>query len=245
LIVVSAQTLEIVARLQTKKAGEGCEAVFSPSGDRILDGTWGGMLATYDVASQTRQLEHSFASAMITSIEPSPSGNISAVVVQPKSSAGLPPGPQHTIHLAEWLSSGLTLRRIDAKFHTIKATAFDRNEDRLAIIRDNGVFPEGGIEVIDVRDGHTISFRACVLSSNGSSICWSPDGGVIGTVENDGFRFYDAASLEEIAHVPWKYPSHIEFTRDGKYLAFGAWSGGEIRSADSVLPKTSAQILAR
>ncbi len=139
----------------------------------------------------------------------------------------------------------MALRTIDAKFHTIKATAFDRNEDRLAIIRDNGAFPEGGIEVIDVRDGHTISFRACVLSPNGSSICWSPDGGVIGTVENDGFRFYDAANLEEIAHEPWKYPSHIEFTRDGKYLAFGAWSGGEIRSADSVLHTTSAQLLAR
>jgi hypothetical protein len=106
LIVVSSQTLEIVARLQTKKAGEGCEAVFSPSGDWILDGTWGGMLATYDVASQTRQLEHSFASAMVTGIEPSPSGKISAVVVQPKSLAGLPPGPQHLRRFSKSVLSG-------------------------------------------------------------------------------------------------------------------------------------------
>jgi hypothetical protein len=202
--------------------------------------TLGGTLAAYEVSSQSRQLEHSFPSAMITSIEPSPSGNISAVVVQPKSSAGLPPGPQHSIYIAEWSSSGLALRTIDVKFHKIEATAFDRNEDRLAIIRHNGAFPEGCIEIIDVRHGHTIASRACVLSPNGSSICWSPGGGVIGTVENDGFRFYDVASLEEIAQERWKYASHIEFSRDGKYLAFGAWSGGEIRSADSVLRQSSA-----
>jgi hypothetical protein len=240
LIVVNAESLEIIARLQTKKAGEGCEAVFSPSGDRILDGTWGGMLTTYDVATQSRQLEHSFPDSMITSIEPSPSGNISAIVVQPKDSAGLGSGPQHSIYIAEWSSSGLALRMIDRKFFKVAATAFNRTEDRLAIIRDNVAFPEGCIEIIDTRNGHRIASRACTLSPNGSSICWSADGGVIGTVERDGFGFYDVESLDEVAREPWMYPAHVEFSRDGKYLALGAWSGGEIRSADSVLHRTSA-----
>jgi WD40 repeat protein len=240
LIVVSAESLQIVARLQTRKAGEGCAAVFSPSGDRILDGTWGGMLATYDVATQSRQLEHSFPNAMITSIEPSPGGNISAIVVQSKDSAGLGPGPQHSIYIAEWSSSGLALRAIDMKFSRVTASAFNRNEDRLAIIRDNVAFPEGCIEIIDITHVDTIASRACILSPNGSSICWSPDGGVIGTVENDGFGFYDVEGLEEVAREPWKYAAHVEFSRDGKYLALGAWSGGEIRSADSVLHQASA-----
>lgn len=176
---------------------------------------------------------------MITGIEPSPSGNISAIVVQPKDSAGLGPGPQHSIYIAEWSSSGLALRTIDMKFSRVTATAFDRSEDRLAMIRDNGAFPEGCIEIIDTRHGHTIASRACALSPNGSSICWSPNGEVIGAVVNGGFRFYDVEDLVEFAQIPWKYAAHVEFSRDGEYLAFGAWSGGEIRSAGSVLRRTS------
>ena len=235
LIVVNAETSEITARIQSKRAGEGCEAVFSPFGDSILDGTWEGTIATYELESQTRQLNYSFPDTMITCIEPSRSGALAAVVVQPKMSAGLAPGPQHSISIAAWSTSGLTLRTMDAKFQTIKAIAFAHNESRLAIMRYNGDRPEGRIEVIDVMNGHTIASRACILSPNGSSICWSPDGGVIGAVERDGFRFYAVASLEEISHVPWKYASHIEFSRDGKYLALGAWCGGEIRSVGSVL----------
>lgn len=235
LVLVNAQTLQITAQLQTKRAGEGCESVFSPSGDRLLDGTWGGVLATYDLASQSRQVEYSFLNTMITSIEPSRSGALAAVVLQPKCSAGLPPGPQHSICLVEWSRSGLALRNLGKKFHEVEATAFDSSEHHLAIMRHNGSFPKGCIDVFNVKEGRTIASRPCALSSNGSSICWSPKGGMIGTVESDGFRFYDAAELREIAHLPWEYASHIEYSRDGKYLALGAWSGGEIRLADSIV----------
>jgi WD40 repeat protein len=235
LVVVDAATLEITSRLQTERAGEGCEAVYSPHGDRLLDGTWGGMLATYDVASQIRQLEHLFPHAMITRIVPSRSHARVAVVVQPTSYAGLPPGPQHSICFGEWSQSGLSLRTIPAKFQKIQDTAFDSSEKHLAILRRHGDFPEGRIEIIDVEQGQTIASRTCVLSPNGGSICWSPNGGVIGTAENDGFRFYDPTDLKETASVPLKSACHVEFSGNGKHLALGAWSGGEIRSADSVL----------
>jgi WD40 repeat protein len=241
LILVSAETLQITARLQTKRAGEGSEAVFSPSGDRLLDGTWEGMLATYEVASQSRQLEHSFPNAMITSIEPSWSSALAAVVVHQKSSTGRSPEPQHSICIAEWSRSGLAMRTIGTKFHDVKATAFDRSERRLAIMRRDGSNTDACIDIVDVMNGQTIASRACVLSPNGSSLGWSPDGDVIGIVEKDGFRFYDVPDLKEIVQLPMKYASHIEFSRDGKYIALGAWSGGEIRFADSVLRMAVAQ----
>ena len=121
-----------------------------------------------------------------------------------------------------------------------KATAFDSSEQFLALLRYDPYFPDGRIDLIDVKEGRTITSRPCVLSPNGGSICWSPDRRIVGTVESDGFHFYDATNLEEIARLPWQYPCHVEFSRDGKNLALGAWSGGEIRPAESVFGPTAA-----
>jgi WD40 repeat protein len=170
LIVVNAATLQITSRLQTGRAGEGCEAVFSPDGDRLLDGTWGGMLATYNITSQSRQLEHSFPHAMITSIVPSRSRTRAAIVVPPKISGGPPPGPQHSIVLAEWSKSGVALRTVERKFHEVQDTAFDSSEERLAVLRYSGNFPEGCIDIVDVEQGKTIASRSCVLSPNGGRL---------------------------------------------------------------------------
>ncbi len=72
-MLLNADNLECLGRLQSKAAGEGCGIAFSPSGDRLLDGTWNGVLATYELRSFGQPLKAEFPDTKITSIEPSPS----------------------------------------------------------------------------------------------------------------------------------------------------------------------------
>jgi dipeptidyl aminopeptidase/acylaminoacyl peptidase len=78
LLLLSAGNLEHIAQIQTKAAGEGSGVAFSPCGDRLVDGTWAGVLTTHDLQSLERQLEAQFPDTMIMSIEPSPTGRLAA-----------------------------------------------------------------------------------------------------------------------------------------------------------------------
>lgn len=239
LVIVDAKTLKVQTQLQSKRAGEGCECVFSPDGLRLLDGTWDGTLATYDINSQRRLLDHTFPECMVTALTSSPTYTRAATVIQPKLSAGLGPGPQHTICLVEWTTTGLELRTLPNSWDKIQAITFDSSENQLAILRQDGGRIEGCIEVVNLTSGHAIASRPCTLSWNGGSITWSPDGEVLGSVESDGFHFYDTTNLQESGHVPLQYACHVEFSRDGKFIALGAWSGGVVRLTESILGKES------
>jgi len=41
--------------------------------------------------------------------------------------------------------------------------------------------------------------------------------------------------LRKMASVPAKYACHLEFSRDGTWVALSAWSGGRIRLTADVL----------
>lgn len=109
-------------------------------------------------------------------IGPSPTGALAAVVMQLKSSAGLPACRERSICVAEWSPFGLALHPLEADTREVKATAFDRSERLLAIMRCSGRFPEGSIDIVDIRNGRVVVSRQYELSPNGSSIGRSPDG---------------------------------------------------------------------
>jgi WD40 repeat protein len=239
LVVADAASLEINARLQPKAVGEGCEVVFSPEGGRVLDGTWDGLLALYDVQSGSRQLEHLFPECMLTSIVSSPSHRLAAFVVQPKESADLGPGPQHKIYIVEWSDLSLNLRELPRKWQTIDSLAFDTSEKFLAVLRHDAAYPKARLETVELSSCEIRASRNCALGSCGSEVAWSPDGLTLAVVEQDGFHFYAVDTMREVAHEAFQYACHVEFSPDGDWIALGAWSKGVIRSTRRVLGPTS------
>ena len=241
LLLLSADNLECITQIQSKSAGEGSGMAFSPAGDRLVDGTWDGVLATHDLQSLARTLEAQFPDTMITSIESSPSGRLAAIVLQLKHSAAPVTGPRQSVCLAQWAPSELALHRLDLDIDGVKNTAFDNTESRLAVVRRDGRARSDCIEIIDLAGKRVIASVGCRLSPNSNSIAWSPDGNFIAAVEEDGFRFYDASQLKSIASLEFRYACHVEFSADGRFVAFGAWSGGEIRLTETVLPSGAAR----
>jgi WD40 repeat protein len=99
------------------------------------------------------------------------------------------------------------------------------------------------IEIIDLAGKCVIASVGCRLSPNGNSIAWSADGNFIAAVEEDGVRFYDASQLKSSASLEFRYACHVEFSAEGRFVALGAWSGGEIRLTETVLPSGAARSL--
>jgi hypothetical protein len=235
LVVLDAKTLTIIAKLQPNSAGEGCEAVFSPDGCRVLDGTWGGLLAVYDVKTSARLQEFRFPECMHTSMVSSPSGVQVALVVKPTLAAKRGSGCQDEIWIGRWSASGVTLTMVERKWELLQTVAFHSSEQILAVVHGAHPSPKAWLEIVDVASGETLRARECIRSHNGPAISWSPDGSVIGVVEPEGFQFYAADELHKIASVPAKHACNLEFSQDGTWVALSAWSGGRIRLTADVL----------
>jgi WD40 repeat protein len=235
LVVLDAKTLAIIAKLQPNSAGEGCEAVFSPDGCCVLDGTWGGLLAVYDVETGARLQEFRFPDCMLTSMVSSPSGAQAALVVKPTLAAKRGSGRQDEIWIGKWAATGVLLTMVKQKWELLDTIAFHGSETILAVLYGGRPSPKAWLEIVDVTSGETLRTRECIRSHNGSAISWSPDGSVIGVVEPDGFQFYAADTLDKIATVPAKYACNLEFSPDGTWVALSAWSGGRIRLTADVL----------
>lgn len=240
LVLLNADDLECLGRLQSKTAGEGCGIAFSPSGDRLLDGTWNGVLATYELRSFGQQLKAEFPDTMITSIEPSPSRRFAALVLNRKHSAASAAGPRKSVLLAHWAPSEMALHELDLDADGINATAFDNTETRLAVARRRRLGERDRVEIIDLSEKRVVASVDFMSNPNGRSLAWSPDGNIIASVENDGFRFYDSSRLSVIASVGFRYASHVEFSANGRFVALGAWSGGEVRPIESLLSDADA-----
>ena len=135
------------------------------------------------------------------------------------------------------------MHRLELDIDRVKTTAFDNTESRLAVVRRDGRARSDCIEIIDLAGRRVVASVGCRLSPNASSIAWSPDGNFIAAVEDDGFRFYDASQLKSIASLEFRYACHVEFSADGRFVALGAWSGGEIRRTETVSPGGAARSL--
>jgi WD40 repeat protein len=139
------------------------------------------------------------------------------------------------------LRAGLAPSQLD--IDGVKTTAFDITESRLAVVRRDGRARSDCIELIDLAGKRVVASVGCRFSSNGNSIARSPDGNFIAAVEEDGFRFYDASQLKSIASLEFRYACRVEFSADGRFVALGAWSGGEIRLTETVLPSGAVRSL--
>ncbi|HTD73412.1 MAG TPA: WD40 repeat domain-containing protein [Steroidobacteraceae bacterium] len=234
LVIADSSNLQVVAQLQSKKAGQGCDAVFSRDGGHVLDGTWNGLLAVYDVLTSQRQREHHFPKCTLTTIKSSPSYARAAFVIQPKVAAGLGSGPQNKLCVVEWSAAGLALRELPRKWNKIVAIAFDPEEVSLAVLSHN-LYPKASLEIVEIESGELISSRDCVLHAGGSEIDWSPDGQTLAVVEKGGINFYERETMRPVAREEFHLPYHVAFSPDGKWIALGASNTGIIKPTVDVL----------
>jgi WD40 repeat protein len=234
LVIADSLNLQVVGQLQSKKAGEGCDAVFSSDGGHVMDGTWNGLLALYDALTSQRQREHHFPKCMLTTIKSSPSYARAAFVVQPKVAPGLAPGPQNKLYVVEYSAAGLTLRELPRKWNKIAAITFDPTETCLAVL-SHDPYPKASLEIIEIESCELLASRECILNASGSEIAWSPDGRTLAVVEKGGINFYDREAMNVVAREVFQLPYHVAFSSDGEWIALGASGAGVIKPTGAVL----------
>ncbi len=228
LVRLDVDSLKVVAQLLPYGSGEGPPAVFSPNGRRVLAANWAGVLKIIDADSGHKLLDHPMPGGMIATLESSRDATRVAIVVSPTSAQGR--SARTSIYIGEWSDHGIKLKRLPLDPKNVDALAFDGAGRRLALLRwEQGRNLASWIDQLDLTTFDIRSVRIPTLSLAGATIAWDKDDRTIAIAGRDGFHFIAADSMKEIANAKMPYACRVEFSRDGEWVALGAWQNGVLR----------------
>jgi WD40 repeat protein len=224
IIITDPVSSEVILDFNNKKEGEGAEVLFSPCDDFLVDASWNGYIRVR--SSLKAEIKDSFfyEGEMIREVSCSQTSDTWLFVHQPKTKPGANCSEATYLTLWTW-----PLVKPSMVIHT------DLNDISNAVISPDGRYiaqvgyyhanKERLVQILRA-DGTKIHSTPATIGGTGSSIRWSPDGTLIGSVQDSKIIVYQSGSLSQQYCIDMKYPSDIAFSPDNSYIAFSSWDGG-------------------
>ena len=111
---------------------------------------------------------------------------------------------------------------------------------RLPFVRSFAVAPDGrtiavvhrtspaALFIIGVEGGNLVASLDMAIGGGGRSLNWSPDGTLLGVVQDGRIIFYNCETWEEVGMYSVEYASSVAFSPDGDLVALGSWASGTV-----------------
>ncbi len=209
---------------KNQKDGEGCQVLFSPDGDALIDGSWGGVLTERRVADGAIRSREENLGEQVSSISHDRSRRIWLVLHSPKSRHPQQRLPPSYLTVRRWPS--LTTKTHQISFGLlIKSMKLSPDGERVCFAEWHG---EQRIYVARVSDGQILA-RSTISTSayRLDGLSWSTDGRHIGWTDDKIFIFFRADGLTVVgsqAVASTKNddrPASITFLPGGEKVALG------------------------
>ncbi len=237
IVILEPATGQVVVDFENKRDGEGCGLVFSPCDRYLVDGTWDGRLLARDAASGKVVFEARRAREMITGIGCSMDGKLWIACHAPKSTTHDKPPNDCYFTRRSWPFD-------DGEFVTLPT--------RLPFVRSFTVAPDGRtiavvhgappttLVILGVERGDVVTSFEIASGGCGSSLNWSPDGTLFGSVQDGRIVFYRCDTWEELGMYSSEYASSVAFSPEGDLVALGSSASGKVLHLSEILSsKTS------
>jgi len=220
ILLLAAESGEIILDFMNKTDGEGAAPAFSACGRYLVDASWNGQIIVRDTLRQLSDTRHTFAGEMIAEVLPSSDRCTWVFVHRPIATSETEPFAPAYITVWKW---PLTEHR---KFAPEIRT------------RSAALSPDG--RVLAIADDAQIQFHLlendAVLKSAPVERCrrirWSPDGTLVALILQSSVAIYAFPSYELVDAFEQDFASDICFALDNSFVAVGGWSGGGVQRFD-------------
>ncbi len=220
-VVLNAATLDVVARHDGRRWGEGAQVLFSPDGQHLVDGSWRGALVVRDAVSGDVVHSEEDEGIMVQHLAATPDRRIWVQAIW------LHPARGGRVTIRRWPFSQ---ERLDVRGEC-DAAALNASGSRLAVV---------GSRRLRVWDVATLVRRPKLIgesdelpiSGTGRGVAWSPSGGLLALAGAGVIRLF-SADAREVWRIELEYACSVAFSPSGELLACGAWSKGFVIATPS------------
>ena len=222
LLVCSTAHGDPISRYRPRPPAEGPRATFSADGRHVLDGSWDGRIALRRVEGLRELFAETFPQTMVVDATQSRDRAVWAFAIAPKHDH-----PTQTsggwVELRRWRWQPIVGLHAPRGLDNLNRAQLSPDGTRIACV--HGFF---AVTIFDLATGREIATAALSRGGTGQDLAWSPDGRVLGVVQDRCFTFLATATLGEIARVADEYPSAVDFGPDGRLVALGSWDKGQV-----------------
>lgn len=234
IVILEPVTGQVVVDFENKRDGEGCGPVFSPCDGYLVDGTWDGRLLVRYAGSGRVVLKAHWAGEMITGIGCSMDGNQWIVCHNPKVTTHDKPPADCYFSRLSWPfddGEGVTL---PTRLPFVLSFAVAPDGRTIAVVHHTSLF------IIGVEGGNVVVSLDMAIGGGGRSLNWSPEGTLLGVVQDGRIIFYNCKTWAEVGMYSVEYASSVAFSPDGDLVAIGSWNSGMVLHLAEILSsKTS------
>lgn len=229
--VIAAATGEMVVDFDNASDGEGTNVLFSPGGDFLVDGSWGGRLTVRRADSGAREFVQDFPGEMIRAIHRTQNGARWIVSHAPKATTGdRPPAPGY-FSVWAWPFVAGRFDILAPRIPFVRASALSPDGEHLAVVHGA---PPNVLWVLRTRDGSRVATVSVDVGGTPCALAWSADGRLVGSAQDKLIAFYGWPGLAFLWDVPIEFPSDVAFSPCGKVVALGSWKSGRVMNMNSV-----------
>jgi len=220
IVLIDSHSGEVRFDHLNQKEGEGCAARFSPDGDRLVDGSWNGVVTVRSAFEKTILFQHRYPGEMICRVTHDRTGRTWLIEHSPTASAGQQMPEPDYVSVWGWPLSQGYARKFGFGIHFESATVSPDGRFFCFIQK----WDPRRLRIARIDDGAIIaSSRTIEAGGTGSALAWSSDCKFIGVVTKDRFEFYRSADLTFIGHSDCQYASSLAFAPDEKTVMLGTW----------------------
>lgn len=223
IIIVDLKNGTVLSTFYNKKNGEGSNLLFSDGGESIIDGSWNRNINLIDLATMKQTLIKSYEKEMICRILYSNMTKKWIFEHHPKAKYRDKPPEETYFTIWDWPLQEQRLNKLNCSYPFARSSALSNQGDRLAVLYGA---PPISIEIISIPECEYVISQNVLIGGSGSKLSWSPDGNILGSVQDSKIAFYINGGRELVKEIPLKYPSDVAFSPNGKYVALGSWTAG-------------------
>jgi WD40 repeat protein len=223
IVIVAADDGRTVADFENQSEGEGSNVAYSACGTFLVDGSWGGCLRVRDANRGEIVFEEKFPQEMICAICRNATGQRWYIEHRPIARPSENRAPPAYFSLWEWPFQRETCSVLPCRFDHLYSWSLSHDGAYLAVVR------RASADVLELYSASNATLLGTVPvapGGTGAAIRWAPDGGLLGSVQDNRTAIYRIPDLLCVAEFPLPFPSDIAFCRQLQLAALGDWQQG-------------------
>jgi hypothetical protein len=215
--IVDCEKMEVVKYLGGKSDGEGCELYYSPCGEYLISGTWGGKFKILNINSGFEE-NYAYEGQMISSLSCSKNKEQWLVVRNTK----YPLEINYFLEIWSWPFNISAPKLVELGNLNVLGAAMSPNGEMAALATYSEVL------IFNLKDSKKILSFKKDGGGTGTSIFWFGNNQNIAFNTKNGFSIVSLAQTENELVLVHKCPVSLNYSSELQLLAISTWEKGTV-----------------